>query len=206
MKKVFLFVKLLIFLVSAGFAQSSQNNPGQLAELLKNDTLTLFARGNGGSSGAVVYGSLKNNSSNVVYVDVNLNDGLFLINNAEGQNMIATSVFFADGGFYKINSKKFINLAPNSNTQIVMNAFCVDFEKKNPIKTESFSLSVMPDRLKNISSNISRYIANHLYDDDPVTPVQLAVWHTQGISQKDISAKFIFTAYDWEISIKILDY
>jgi len=205
MRKLFLMVLLIIGLVSAGFAQPVPNNLRQLGEAISSGDLTLTAKGTDGSSGAVVYGSLWNNTPNTIYANINLIDGLYLVNSGSGQNMIATQVVLSTGEYNIGSNGMYISIAPNKRTPIMFLAFCADFFKKNPKETENFTNASIPAKLKKISSSISRYMANHI-DDDVIVPVQLAVWRNQGLTKEIISLQFDFTSSDWDASTSIMNY
>jgi hypothetical protein len=209
-KKIFLVIAALLFLGSVPteiFGQSASVRIRDLIEALSSGNVTLTARGNGGSSGSVVHGALRNNTPNEIRINVILNGGLYLSNSGSGQNMIATQIFLSDSGYYTESglSAKFIELSPNASTQISFTAYCSDFERENPSATETFSRIPMPSSLQSISSKISRYEADN-FGDDLVAPIQLALWRSQGWSRAAIARKFDFTGADWDIATRIINY
>ncbi|MCL1815533.1 MAG: hypothetical protein FWG27_06930 [Treponema sp.] len=198
---------LMFFISFALFGQLTPVISRELSNAISSRAVTLTARGNGGSSGTAVLGSLKNNTENEIRINVILNGGVYLRNSGSGQNMIAAQVFLFDGGYYidRASGGRYINLAPNASVQVVFNAFCANFERENPTAAESFRYVSMPSRLKSISSKISRYMADN-FDDDSTIPVQLALWHSQGQSRTAIARKFNFDDSDWEIAARIINY
>jgi len=208
MKKTILITMFLIGTVWSTFAQSSPSNPRQLNEAISSADITLTARGNGSSSGAAIDGTLKNNTSRPIYINVNLDDGIYLLNSGSGQNMIATNILLANGRYSMLGGKnRFISLQPNSNTGIIMIAFCANYERENPLNTETFTSAYMPADLANISAKIAKYIADNFDSDEDFTiPAQLALWAAQGLNQKQIRKQFYFNSSDWEISASIQNY
>jgi len=208
-KKSFLVIVVLLFFGSVStevFGQSSTIRTRQLGEALSSGDVTLTARGNGNSSGSVVLGTLRNNTSNEIRINVIISGGLYLSNSGSGQNMIATQIFLSDGRYTESSpSNKFIRLSPNANTQISFTAYCADFDRENPSALETFNRISMPSNLQSISSKISRY-ENDNFDVDLVVPIQLALWRSQGQSRAAIAEKFDFTDADWEIATRILNY
>jgi hypothetical protein len=209
-KKMFLVIALLLFLGSVSteiYGQSAAVKTLQLGEALSSGNVTLSARGNGSSSGSAVLGSLRNNTLNNIRVNINLNGGLYLSNSGSGQNMIATQIFLSDGGYYTESGSPdmFIELTPNTNTQIRFRAYCADFERENPSATETFSRISMPSGFQSIASKISRY-ENDNFGKSLVVPIQLALWRAQGQSRANIAEKFSFNNDDWEIATRILNY
>jgi hypothetical protein len=209
-KKCIFIIVVMLFLGSVStelFGQSASVRTLQLGDAISRGSVTLTARGNGGSSGGVVLGSLRNNTPNKIRIFVILNGGLYLSNSGSGQNMIATQIFLSDGGYYPGSglSEKYIELSPNANTQIRFTAYCADFERENPSAQETFNNISMPSGLQSISSKISRY-ENDNFNDNLVVPIQLALWRSQGQSRAAIARKFNFTDADWEIATRILNY
>jgi len=206
----FWFIAVLLFFGSVStelFGQSASIRTRQLGEALTSGDVTLTARGNGGSSGNAVLGTLRNNTPNRIRINIILTGGLYLSNSGSGQNMIAIVIMLSDGSYYaeRGSSEKFIELSPNANTQIRFNAYCADFERENPSALETFRFISIPSKLQSVSSKISRYQADHP-DDNLVVPIQLALWREQGWSRKSIEEKFNFTDDDWALSTGILNY
>jgi len=206
MKKFSILVLLIVGLVTVDlFSQSLPPKTIQLSNAISRDYVTLTARGNGKSTGLAVSGNLMNKTSQEIFINVNLNDGFYLSNSGAGQNMIATQVLYADTRFYTNGNSKFISLPPNENVQIIFIAFCADFFHDNPRESEEFTWISMPSRLRRISSNISRFMADNL-NDFHVKPVQLALWNYQGLSPDLIALKYESSSSDWSIAAGILDY
>jgi hypothetical protein len=207
-KKMFLVISLLLFLGSVSteiYGQQAIVRILQLDEALANGNVTLTARGNNSSSGSSVYGTLRNNTSNEININITLNNGLYLRNSGSGQNMIATQIFLSNGEYSIYGTNSFISLSANVEIQIMFTAYCADFELDNPRTTETFSRSSMPSGFQSIASKISRY-ENDNFDKDLVTPIQVALWRAQGHSRATIATKFSFTNNDWEIATIILNY
>ncbi|MDR1654623.1 MAG: hypothetical protein LBR96_01395 [Treponema sp.] len=206
MRKHVMIISFLFFVFSMElFGQADFITPRQLSEAISSGDVTLTANGNGSSSGSAVIGTLKNNKSNEIFINVVLNDGIYLRNSGSGQNMVAAQVFLSNGVYTTLRTNKFIRLSPNANTQIMFLAFCADFERDNPAATEFFSYAAMPSGIQTISSKISRYMADK-FDEDITIPIQLALWRSQEQSWEAISEKFIFDDSDWEIATRIMNY
>jgi len=195
---------LLVSVTSKVFGQSDIKVI-QLGDALSKGNVTLTARGNGSSSGSAVLGTLKNNLPDEIHIDVILSGGIYLKNSGSGQNMIATRIFLSNGSYKMSGKSKFISLSANKDIQILIIAYCADFELENPNTTESFSRVSIPSNLQSIASKISRYEADN-FGNNLVNPIQLALWRFQGVSRKDIEKKFRFTDADWEIAAIIINY
>jgi hypothetical protein len=205
--KRFFITGAVLFFISAGvlFGQSG-TRMRELGEAIRSGDITLTANGNGGSSGSVVVGTLRNNTRNEIRINVILNGGLYLRNSGSGQNMLATQIFHSDGTYYsESNNSKFIVISGRSNSQIIITAYCANFERDNPGSNESFSINSMPSEIQTISSKISRYEADH-FDENLTIPIQLALWRVQNNERTAIARKFLFTDSDWEIATRIMNY
>jgi hypothetical protein len=172
---------------------------------LRNGDITLTAAGNGGSSGASIDGYLQNNRKEIIRINTIISAGLYLENSGSAQNMVATQLYFADGGYYYEEDLTFIELEPNSRTPVALIAFCADFELDNPSPGDSFNRALMPSDLRSIAAKVSRYMANHP-DEDTVTAAQLAFWLTRGETIDSIHEKFDFTPDDVALARKIMNY
>jgi hypothetical protein len=172
---------------------------------LRNGDITLTATGNGGSSGASIDGYLQNNRARIVRINTIISAGLYLENSGSAQNMVATQLYFADGGYYMEDDLAFIELEPNSRTPVTLIAFCADFELDNPSFDDSFKRASIPSDLRSIAAKVSRYMANHP-DEDTVTAAQLAFWLTRGETLDSINEKFDFTPDDAALARRIMNY
>jgi len=199
-------VMLLLVSVTSKIFGQSYIKVIQLGDALSDGNVTLTARGNGSSSGSVVLGTLKNNLSNEIRINVILNGGLYLKNSGLGQNMIATKIYLSNSSYYVSGKSKFISLPANMDTQIRFTAYCADFELENPSTTENFRRVSIPSNLQSIASKISRYEADNFGNKNLVTPIQLALWRSQGVNRRDIAEKFDFTDADWDIATIIINY
>jgi len=206
-KQVFLAVLLCVVLPAMNVvSQTAKTVPVQLSVALSSGNVTLTARGDNYSSGmGAVVGTLRNNTSVELNINVSITEGLYLRNTGAGQNMVATGVFLKGGRFSRIGANRFIKVSAGANVEIEIEAFCADMDRANPASTESFSTEAIPSAIVAISSSISRYIADN-FELDLTLPVQIAVWRTQGHSQAEISAKLSFTGADWEIATTIINY
>jgi hypothetical protein len=172
---------------------------------LRNGDITLTAAGNGGSSGASIDGYLQNNRTRIIRINTIISAGLYLENSGSAQNMVATQLYFADGGYYTEEDLAFIELEPGGRTPVTLIAFCADFELDNPSSGDSFNGASMPSDLRSIAAKVSRYMANHP-DEDTVTAAQLAFWLTRGETLDSIHKKFDFTPDDAALARQIMNY
>jgi len=178
----------------------------QLGEALNDGTVTLSASGNGVSSGFAVDGYLKNNTRNLININVIIENGIYLKNSGSGQDMVAIQVFLSDGGYYYEGRSKFISVPAQANIAIVFNAFCANFDLENPSREESFSVVFIPAAIRGIVSNISKYAADIFDSDkDVTTAIQLALWRSQGNTRDEIEKKFNFDFEEWELSTAIMN-
>jgi len=178
----------------------------QLSEVLNDGTVTLSASGNGVSSGFAVDGYLKNNTRNMININVIMENGIYLKNSGSGQDMVAIQVFLSDGGYYYEGRSKFITVPAQANIAIVFNAFCANFDLENPSREELFSVVSIPAAIRSIASNISKYGANTFdLDRDDTTAIQMALWRHQGHTRVEIEKKFKFDFEQWELSTAIMN-
>jgi len=201
----FFFISLLLTVVLAVqlYAQSSQVQ--QLNEALDSGNVTLTANGNGSSSGTAIRGRLRNNTAVEIRINVIITRGLYLVNSGMGQNMIAAQVFLGSMEYYMSGSTYYIRLPANSETQVVFVAYCANWDRDNPSASEAFSAAATPAGLIDISSKISRYMADN-FDDDEITAVQIALWRSQGNTRAEIASHFRFDDDDWNLSTRIINY
>jgi hypothetical protein len=199
--------RLLVMVIVAGMSGTlfAQSPVMDIDAALRNGDVTLAAAGNGGSSGASIDGYLQNNRTRIIRISIIISAGLYLKNSGSAQNMVATQLYFADGGYYMEDALAFIELEPNSRTPVTLVAFCADFELDNPSSDDSFSRASMPSDLISIAARVSRYMANHP-DEDTVTAAQLAFWLTRGETLDSIHKKFDFTSDDAALARRIMNY
>ena len=147
------------------------------------------ATGNGASSGNAVEGYLVNQNSEEVHIDISLLRPLFMRNRGLGQNMVATRVLLAGGRYFSEDKRSFISLKPKERTPVEFVAYCVDFEKDNPTRTDSFSLETSPASLDHVMKAIIDYSRQNPLKDITVA-AQAAIWLADGISIENIRTKF----------------
>lgn len=129
-----------------------------LAVELDSGQITMeAATGNGASSGYAVEGYLVNQHTIEVSVDISLNRPLFMRNRGRGQNMVATHVYLGGGRYQSDGRRSFISLKPKLRTRVQFVAYCVDFEKDNPVSTDTFSLAPPPADLETVLKAITAY-------------------------------------------------
>ncbi|MDR0402796.1 MAG: hypothetical protein LBH35_04315 [Treponema sp.] len=196
---------LFMALITTAGMLAAQSQVLDMDAALRNGDVSLTASGNGSSSGASVEGYLQNNRTVIIRISIVISGGIYLKNSGSAQNMVATQVYLADGGYYIENDMAFIELAPRSRTEIMLIAFCADFELDNPSPNDSFSRGSMPSALQAITAKVSRFMADHP-DEDIVTAAQLAVWLARGETLESISEKFDFTSDDVVLARRIMAY
>jgi hypothetical protein len=176
----------------------------QLQDALTAGQIRLVsARGNGGSSGTVVEGELRNTTRAEIRINIHFYKPILMVNSGAGQNMIAAGIYLSDGTYLSDGIQQFIILKPSASTKVKFLAFCVDFEKENPTSKESFQIGDLSDGLINILQRINEYvIANP--DADYVTAAQMAVWMAQGITIQSMREKFKFTDADERLARQLL--
>lgn len=145
--------------------------------------------GNGASSGNAVEGYLVNQNSEEVHIDISFVRPLFMRNRGLGQNMVATRVLLAGGRYVSDGKRSFISLKPKERTPVEFVAYCVDFEKDNPTRTDSFSLETSPPSLDHVVKAIIDY-SRHNPFKDITAAAQAAIWLADGISIENIRTKF----------------
>jgi hypothetical protein len=196
-----LFIVIIAGIPTALFAQS----PEDMDAALRNGDISLTASGNGASSGASIEGYLQNNRPRTIRLSTVISDGLYLKNSGVAQNMVATQVYFAGGGYYVEGDLLFIELKPNSRTPVMLIAFCADFELDNPSSGDSFRRDSMPSGLRSIAAKVSKYMADYP-DEDTITAAQLAFWLTRGETLDSINEKFDFDPDDAAMARRIMNY
>lgn len=196
---------ILIIIAILPIATYGQNSTDELSLLLASGTIE-FTRvnGNGSSSGASIDAIVQNNSLRTVRPSVNLIPPLYFQNEGgTGQNMIATQVYLEGGGYYSDEEDSYIELPPNSSTRLMIIAYCADFEKDNPMATDSFTVSALPQELVEIAWRVASYESDNPNTDVTVA-AQVAIWLAQGESADDIQEMFSFSASDERLARQFL--
>ena len=207
-KRILFFTVLLCIVLPATelFGQVVKVNPIQLSAALSVGNVTLTATGNNASSGVgAVQGTLRNNTSVEIGINVNITGGLYLSNSGAGQNMLATRVFLRGGRYTQSGTNRYITLSAGASVEISFEAFCTDLELDDPTSEESFSTGSMPSVMLSISTSITRYISDH-FDVSLTIPVQLALWRAREKSEEEIEERFRFNRTEWAISTTIMSY
>lgn len=155
------------------------------AKIDAGDIQLVSANGNGSLSGPAVEGVLSNRTAAPLRVNVYLERPLFLVNNGRGQNMVASEVYFGDGDYMSDGRRPFIELAPGEETAVQFIAYCVDLEKENPSREESFSISTLPASLESVMSSINAFAFANPSMENAAT-AQMAIWLAQGERAEDI--------------------
>lgn len=136
-----------------------------------------------------------NRSSVSKHLDVRLGTPIYFKNKGSGQDMIATQIYNRDFSYMSDGEHSFISLEPDEHLSIILIAYCVDFEKENPSKDDSFTIIEIPPNLIGIAKGISAYEEANPSKDVTVS-AQLALWKVQDISLKEIEGKFLFDPND----------
>jgi hypothetical protein len=204
MRKVF-FVIFVSGILNGLFAQTS-SSVRELNDLLRDGQVILRVNGNGGSSGMVIDGFLRNSNSGELWIDIDIKQGLYLKNSGAGQNMVATQIYLEGGRYSFDGSRNFIVLSPREDAAVSLVAFCANLERDNPSSEESFIRDVMPQELQTMAENINRYMREHPDDENVVVVAQLALWRSQGKTMDEIGEHFLFTQDDWDSAGVLLNY
>lgn len=166
---------------------------GDLHDEIDSGSVQLVsAHGNGNLSGTAVDGYLANRTSAPLRVNVYLARPLFLVNDGQGQDMVASEVYFGDGDYMSDGRRPFIELAPGEETSVSFVAYCADFEKENPSAAESFSIGAMPEELESVMSSINAFAFANPSMENAAT-AQMAIWLAQGESAEDIKSRIEVT-------------
>jgi len=197
-----LFSFLSFFFISQLFGQTV--NARQLDEALASGNVTLVsANGTGSASGYSVNGRLRNNTQNEILINVLLNNGLYLSNSGNGQNMLALSILLEGLRYSTSGMTRYISLPANATTNIVFGAYCANREKDTPKTYETFTRTNMPASLQSLAVRLSNYYAiNYINETGP--SIQLALWRGQGETLVNIAGIYNFTLENWSASSNIL--
>lgn len=182
--------------VLAASGAAGQRTVDQLHELLADgDIIMELITGTGGSSGLAIEGYLVNRGPDDHNIDVHLGSPLYLSNSGKGQNMVVTQVYGRDGRYLSDGTQRFVRLTGNGRTPIVFVAYCADFDKDNPSRTDLFSPADMPPEISRVVRSITE-VEQANTDVDLTVPAQLALWVAQGTSLDAISERFPFSQAD----------
>ena len=186
----FLIVAFLMIAVGRGASAQVVND---LHDEIDADNIVLVsARGNGSSSGTAVEGYLTNQTEAVRRVNIYLTRPIYLVNSGQGQNMVASEVYYGDGEYLSDGRRPFIELEPGAQTAVRFVAYCVDFDKDNPTQVESFSIGNMPTNLNSVMASINAFAFANPSMNITAT-AQIAIWLAQGESLEEIQSRFEFT-------------
>lgn len=196
---------VLLLLWSSSSADTGSSSQALLGQRSLNDLLSRgqivieAARGNGASTGLSVFASLQNLTDETIDIHTHLEVPLFFRNGGLGQDMLATQVYGRDGAFYRgDHGQRFIRVGPRTSSQgrkpVAFFAYCVDFEKDNPTKTERLSVESLPQDLSYVGAQIAKFEQQN--DNYQGMAPQLALWHMQGIDLAKISTRFSYSEED----------
>ena len=184
----------ILLLCWTALAAQAQTVRDLAQAVASGDVVLVEVTGNGGSSGTALEGVLVNSSARIIRIDVSLKVPLFFRNKGPGQNMLATNVYGRGGSYFRQGGRSFLRLRPRERLQVVLLAYCADFEKDNPTRDSSFRETAIPKKLGSIAAKISAYQKQHPNLDLTVA-AQLALWRAQGISLDKIAQRFPFRAH-----------
>ncbi len=186
----FLFVAFFMIATNQGATAQIVNDLHD--EIDDGNIMLVSATGNGNSSGAAVEGYLTNQTAAVRRVNIYLTRPLYLVNDGQGQNMVASEVYYDDGDYLSDGRRPFIELEPGAQTAVRFVAYCVDFDKDNPTEAESFSIGNMPESLNSVMASINAF-AFASPSMDLTATAQIAIWLAQGESLEEIRSRINFT-------------
>ena len=188
----------------AGEQQDRVQDSTDLADLISSGSVSLVrASGNGASSGNSIDAVLRNNTEREIEVDVFMRQPVFLTNTGVGQNMIASMVVGADGGYMQNGERSVVALKPSEQFNASMVAYCADFEKENPTGAETFAVAQAPAHLAPIITRINEYVLANP-NANVTAAAQVAIWMAQNKSPDEIAKKFEFTPADEQLAHQFL--
>ncbi len=152
----------------------------------------ISATGNGSSTGVSVEGYLINDTAAERHVDIYLSRPIYLRNSGAGQNMVATMVSLGDRSYLSDGRNSFVALSPGVQTRVLFIAYCVDFEKDNPSRSDRMTVGSVPATLNGVMSSIGSYVRANP-DAEVGVAAQLAIWLVQGVDTAAIRSRFEFT-------------
>ena len=187
------------------FMASAHAQPiADLAPALESGKIS-FSRlsGTGSSSGLSIRGTIRNDASSPVRINTNLARPLFLKNSSDRQNMVAYQILETGGRYFRDAMGSFIEIKPNSTLGVELVAYCADYEKENPVGTDSFSLEMMPSNLQEVTEKIRKFKMRNP-SEDVTAAAQVALWLGQGKTPDEIGKTFEYTASDLATARRIL--
>lgn len=155
-----------------------------------------------------IKGTLRNNTSAEIRVNVVMTDGIYFTNSSSSaQNMVAVQILDFEFGYYTSGNQYYIPLSPQKTEEINLIAFCANFDRDNPSSEQTFRSSAMPPELRAISAKISRYHADHMTTTEVmVKATQIALWRIQDWTREEIELQYEVTDESWELSTVIMNY
>jgi hypothetical protein len=186
----FLIVAFLMITMSRGVSAQVVNDLHD--EIDAGNIVLVSAKGNGSSSGTAVEGYLTNQTAAVRRVNIYLTRPIYLVNSGQGQNMVASEVYYGDGDYLSDGRRPFIELEPSVQTAVRFVAYSVDFDKDNLSQVESFSIGNMPTNLNSVMASINAFAFANPSMDIAAT-AQIAIWLAQGENLEEIQSRIDFT-------------
>lgn len=186
----FLIIALLIMATSRDASAQLVNELHD--EIDAGNIVLVSAEGNTVSSGITVEGYLTNQTAAVLRVNIYLTRPIYLVNNRQGQNMVASEVYYGDGDYLSDGRRPFIELQPGVQTAVRFVAYDVDFDNDNSSQAESFSIGNMPANLNGVMASINAFAFANPSMDITAT-AQIAIWLAQGESLEAIRSRIDFT-------------
>ena len=186
----FLIVAFLMIAMSRGVSAQVVNDLHD--EIDAGNIVLVSAKGNGSSSGTAVEGYLTNQTAAVRRVNIYLTRPIYLVNSGQGQNMVASEVYYGDGDYLSDGRRPFIELEPSVQTAVRFVAYSVDFDKDNLSQVESFSIGNMPTNLNGVMASINAFAFANPSMDIAAT-AQIAIWLAQGENLEEIQSRIDFT-------------
>ncbi len=186
----FLFVAFFMIAMSQGASAQIVND---LHDEIDDGNIILgSATGNGNLSGAAVEGYLTNQTAGIMRVNIYLTRPLYFVNDGQGQNMVASEVYYGDGDYLSDGRRPFIELEPGAQTVVRFVAYCVDFDKDNPTEAEGFSIGNIPTNLNSVMASINAFAFANPSMNLTAT-AQTAVWLAQGERVEEIQSRIELT-------------
>jgi len=206
MKKIISMLVLFVLVTAGSFAQT-RTAVQDLNDAIGNGQVRLTATANGGSSGMVVNGVVRNLTTSELRIDININRGIYFVNsNIRRQNMFGTQILLKGGRYSSDGLRDFIVLPPQANTEITFLAFCANLLLDNPSSGDSFSIGNTPAGIETISAKINRYEREYPNEMNLATIAQIALWRAQSETRTEIARHFSFTQADWDKATVLLNY
>ncbi|WP_424946750.1 hypothetical protein [Candidatus Spongiihabitans sp.] len=194
---------VVVLLMVAVENNTNAQNIVDLEQALNEGKVALEnTKGTGRSSGSVIKSELHNLTNRALKIFTHIGQGLFLRNGGVGQNMIATEIYHSSGQYWVENGKNIIKVDANGREDIVLVAYCVDFEKNNPTPQERFSISSIPRNFEHVLRDIQAY--RERYPDKDITvPAQVALWFSKGYTLREIRKKFAVSSPEAELATQL---